>query len=115
MREIGGYLEWGRFHGKEYHENAIRLNCGRNALAYLIEAYGIKRIFLPFFLCDSVVDVCKKYSVEVHFYSIREDFSPILPASLASSDWVYVVNYYGQLDDAFLLCLGEKNIVLDNA
>lgn len=115
MREIGGYLELERFHGKEYHENAIRLNCGRNALAYLIEAYGIKRIFLPFFLCDSVVDVCKKYSVEVHFYSIREDFSPILPASLASSDWVYVVNYYGQLDDAFLLCLGEKNIVLDNA
>ena len=104
-----------RFHGKEFHENAIRLNCGRNALAYLIEAYGIKRIVLPFFLCGSVVEVCKKYSVEVHFYSIREDFSPILPASLTSSDWVYIVNYYGQLDYSRMRNVGTENIIVDNA
>ena len=41
MKEIGGYIEFEYFHGKEYHENAIKLNCGRNCLAYLIEAYKL--------------------------------------------------------------------------
>lgn len=115
MKEIGGYMEFEHFHGKEFHENAIGLNCGRNALAYLIEAHQIKSIYLPYFLCSSVVDVCKKYSVSLHFYSIKEDFTPIVPDSFSSSDWLYVVNYYGQLDDAFLLSLREKNVIIDNA
>lgn len=115
MKEIGGYMEFEHFHGKEFHENAIGLNCGRNALAYLIEAHQIKAIYLPYFLCSSVVDVCKKYSVSLHFYSIREDFTPIVPDSFSGSDWLYVVNYYGQLDDAFLLSLREKNVIIDNA
>lgn len=65
MREIGGYLELECFHGREYHENAIGLNCGRNALAYLIEAYGIKRIFSPSFcailLWMSAKNILSKY------------------------------------------------------
>ena len=115
MKEIGGYMEFEHFHGKEFHENAIGLNCGRNALAYLIEAHQIKSIYLPYFLCSSVVDVCKKSSVSLHFYSIREDFTPIVPDSFSGSDWLYVVNYYGQLNDAFLLSLREKNVIIDNA
>ena len=32
--EIGGYIEfWRHIHGSEYH-NGIRLNCGRNCLAF---------------------------------------------------------------------------------
>ena len=108
-------MEFEHFHRKEFHENAIGLNCGRNALAYLIEAHQIKSIYLPYFLCSPVVDVCKKYSVSLHFYSIREDFTPIVPDSFSGSDWLYVVNYYGQLDDAFLLSLREKNVIIDNA
>lgn len=115
MKEIGGYMEFEYFHGKEFHENALGLNCGRNTLAYLIEAHQIKSIYLPYFFCSDVVDVCKKYSVSLHFYSIWEDFTPIVPDSFSSSDWLYVVNYYGQLDDAFLLSLREKNVIIDNA
>ena len=115
MKEIGGYMEFEHFHGKEFHENAIGLNCGRNALAYLIEAHRIESIYLPYFLCSSVAEVCRKYSVSLHFYSIREDFTPILPDSFSSFDWLYVVNYYGQLDDKFLLDNGNRNIIVDNA
>lgn len=35
MKEYGGYIEFEIFHGKMLHENAVALNCGRNALAYL--------------------------------------------------------------------------------
>ena len=39
MREIGGYIELETFRGRMLHEEATKLNCGRNALAYLCEAY----------------------------------------------------------------------------
>ena len=48
MKEFGGYIEFEYFHGNEYHDKAIKLNCGRNCLAYLIEAYDIKKIYLPY-------------------------------------------------------------------
>ena len=41
MKEFGGYIEFEYFHGNEYHDKAIKLNCGRNCLAYLIKLYNI--------------------------------------------------------------------------
>ena len=43
MREIGGYIELDTYTGPMLHGDGIKLNCGRNALAYLIEAKEIKR------------------------------------------------------------------------
>lgn len=43
MKEIGGYIEFEHYHGKEFHQNALKLNCSRNALAYLIKLHGIKK------------------------------------------------------------------------
>ncbi len=42
MREIGGYIELDTYRLPMLHEGAIALNCGRNALAYLLRARRIK-------------------------------------------------------------------------
>ena len=60
MKEYGGYIELATFHGKLFHEKAIALNCGRGALEYLCEAKAIRKLYLPYFLCDSVPNLCKK-------------------------------------------------------
>ena len=60
MKEIGGYIELERFSLPMLHEGALALNSGRNALAYLIRARGIKKLLLPRFLCDSVPKVCER-------------------------------------------------------
>lgn len=49
MQEIGGYIEFENFRGKEYHENAIALNCGRNCLAYILQARKTSKITLLHF------------------------------------------------------------------
>ena len=41
MKEIGGYMERETYRLPMRHEGAVALNCGRNALAYLIEARNI--------------------------------------------------------------------------
>lgn len=116
MNEIGGYIEFEHYHGKQFHDNAIKLNCSRNALAYLIKLHEIKKIYIPYFLCDSVLKVCKKYNVEAIFYHINEDFLPILPDADFSKEWFYLVNYYGQLKNEKIRELSKiiKNLIVDN-
>lgn len=116
MKEIGGYIEFEHYYGKEFHSNAIKLNCGRNCLSYLIKIHNIKHIYIPYFLCDSVLSVCKKFSVKVSFYHISEDFLPILPAADFANDWLYVVNYYGQITNRRIVKLSHnvKNLIVDN-
>ena len=75
MREIGGYIEFEQFHKEMLHESAIKLNCGRNCLAYLIKMRGITSIALPYFLCESVKNICKKYSYKAKvFTQVPSDF-----------------------------------------
>lgn len=111
MKEIGGYIELDSYSGTMLHGDGIKLNCGRNALAYLIEAKGIKKIWMPKFMCDSCNRVLRSHNVEVAYYSIGLDFKP----SLRNWDgWLYVVNFYGQLSNEYLASLGPY-IIVDNA
>lgn len=116
MKEIGGYIELDTCRHVMLHEDAILLNCGRNALAYLLETKGIKKLYLPYFLCDSVANVCKKYGVEVAFYHIGENW---LPKDLVidGDAWLYIVNFYGQItrEDLARLAAAYRNIIIDNA
>ncbi len=97
MREIGGYIELDTYRLPMLHEAAIALNCGRNALAYLIEAQGIRSIALPYYICDSVIDTCRKYGIDLSFYDLSADWLPLLPTGICHDAWLYLVNYFGQL------------------
>jgi len=116
MKEIGGYIELDTYNLPMLHNDAIALNCGRNCLAYLIETKNIQKIFLPKFLCKSVADVCKKYNVEIRYYSIDYDFLP-KDFVLLKDEWLYLVNYYGQIDNKIISLFREKykNIIVDNS
>lgn len=117
MKEYGGYIEFENYHGNMLHEGAISLNCGRNALAYLCEAKKIKKLFLPYFLCSSVPNLCKKIGVEYAYYSINEKFEPIFDQVLGEDEWLYIVNFYGQLDNDYLTVWKQKysRVIVDNA
>lgn len=116
MKEIGGYLELDNYTMPMLHENAIALNCGRCCLAYLIEARKIKKIKLPFFLCDCVKEVCESMNVESSYYHIQENLCPE-ELCLEEDEWLYIVNYYGQLTNEYLQDLVQKyvRVIVDNA
>ena len=96
-REIGGYLELECFRGPMLHEGDIALNCGRACLEYLIELRGICTLWLPDFLCSSVPSLCCKAGVEAKTYHIGESFRAMLDFQIAEEEWLYLVDYYGQL------------------
>lgn len=117
MKEYGGYIELENYHGSMLHEDAVALNCGRNALEYLCEAKKIKKLYLPYFLCSSVPNRCEKIGIAYSYYYIDRDFKPIFQQKLDKNEWLYVVNFYGQLDNDYLHSLKQMydRIIIDNA
>ena len=113
MREIGGYIEFEYYNRPMLHGDGIKLNCGRNALAYIIEAYDIQKLVMPKFMCDSCDRVLK--DIAVSYYSVGLDFKPQI-SELDKDEWVYVVNFYGQLSEEYLLSLKDHyKLIIDNA
>lgn len=114
--EIGGYIELDNYNLPMLHEGAIALNCGRNALWYLCKAKNIRKIAIPKLLCSSVGNVCNRANVKIKHYSIDTDFMP-LSIELEDDEWLYIVNYYGQIGNEEIIKLKEKykRIIVDNA
>lgn len=114
--EYGGYFELETFRGSLFHDEAISLNTGRNALGYLLEARNIQRIALPDYLCDSVAEVCARYGVDVTRYPIDKELRPAEKVSLGDGEWMYVVNYFGQLGVSEVRQLQEDHsrLIVDN-
>ena len=66
-KEIGGYLELEEPAGQEYYPDLCGVNLGRTALLWLMEARKCRKIYLPFFLCDSVTGACERSGAEIEF------------------------------------------------
>lgn len=116
MKEIGGYFGLEAFSGREYHDTLIAVNSGRNALAYLLKARNIRKLYIPYFLCNSVSGVCQREGCSVEYYHIGKDFHPIFDKQLSDDEWIYVVNFYGQIlnEQAVAMKYRWKNILFDN-
>lgn len=116
MKEIGGYFGLEAFTGQEYHAGLLALNNGRNALLYLLKARNVKKLYIPWFLCDSVSNLCDRYGYAYEYYGIDCDFMPVFKKSPGADEYLYVVNFYGQLsnDVARQLKARYGNIIFDN-
>lgn len=62
-------------------------------------------------MCDSNDQVLAENGVEVIYYSIGLDFKPKMKEW---DGWLYLVNFYGQLSNEYILSLGN-NVIVDNA
>lgn len=115
MKEIGGYMDFERYDRPMLHEDAIRLNCGRSCLAYLIRARKIRKILLPYFICDSVIRLCREYSLDICFYHVGLDLKSETLAP-QKDEWLYLVNYYGQLsaEEIQSYRLVHERLIVDN-
>lgn len=116
MKEIGGYFGLDNFIDNEYYKDLIRLNTARNALIYIIKARKIKKLYIPHYLCNSVSNALIKYGTAFEYYSIDEKFNPLLDQMINQDEYLYIVNYFGQLSNEKIQYLAKqyKNIIVDN-
>ena len=118
-KEIGGYLEIEKFTGANYHEGAYAFNLGRTALVWLLRKLECRKLYAPYYNCDSVANSAMAAGFEVEFFHIDEDLKPLFEDGFhpGEGEWVYIINYYGQLTKDEILDYKERfgRIIVDNA
>lgn len=116
MKEIGGYFGLEQLIDSAYYQDLIALNTARNALLYLLRAKKVKKVSIPYYLCDSIRNTLAQNHYQVQYYSIDSRFRPIFDRQLDDHEYLFVVNYYGQLSQDTLLSWKENynNMILDN-
>lgn len=114
---IGGYFELELPRGEEYHKNAIRLNTGRNAFEYILRAKKYKKIYLPYYTCDVMLEPIKKLNLDYEFYHIDTIFQPVFDFNLIIQDEAFVYNnYFGICDEQVKEVAKKcKNLIIDNS
>lgn len=116
MKEIGGFFEIELSRNKEYYPDAIKLNSGRNALLYILKTINPSKIYLPYYICNSVLEPIKKMELDFDFYSINPNFEPINDLKLKKSEWFLYVNYFG-INGSNVSKISKKyeNLIVDNS
>lgn len=71
-KPIGGYFELELPCKAEYYTNAVRLNTGRNCLEYILRLRQYKKVYIPYYTCEVVLEPFHKLNIEYEFYHINE-------------------------------------------
>jgi hypothetical protein len=114
---IGGYFELELNDGYEYHTTAIRLNSGRNAFEYILRAKGYIKIYLPYYVCDAMLQPITKLGLSYQQYRIDENLEPRYDLLDLKKDEAFVyINYFGLKDKYIETLVKQKpNVIIDNA
>ncbi|MFA9370783.1 MAG: hypothetical protein ACERIH_03660 [Labilibaculum antarcticum] len=115
-REIGGYFELESRLEFEYYPDFIRLNSGRNCLEYILRARNYKKIYVPAYLCPSILEPVRKLKIEFEFYPINIHLEPLEIRVLENDEAYLIINYFG-LKGKFISSLSKivKNLIVDNS
>ena len=117
MRTIGGYFGLEINSGNHYYEDAIKLNKGRDCLEYVIKAKQYKKIYIPYYTCEVILDPIKACNISYEFYSINEFLEPVQKYELGCNEAFLYTNYFGIKDDAVekLANIYRSQLIIDNS
>lgn len=115
LAPIGGYFSLELPIFSEYHADAIALNCGRFCLEYLLRCRKYKKVYVPYYTCDSVIEPIEKLGIEYEFYHIDRSYCIVNAPKLNKNEALIYTNYWG-LQDAYcqdLVSQYGKQLILD--
>ncbi len=116
--EIGSFIELDLQKGKEYYKgkNVVRLNSGRAGIYHSLRILSCKKVYLPYYQCNTVRDFLMKKNIEINYYNIDNNFNPI-NLEVEENAAVLFVNYYGIMSKERMkaFALMYKNIIIDNS
>ena len=97
-----------------FNKNIIALNIARNALRYVIKAYAIKEIWLPYYTCPVVWQSVRKENCKMNFYHTDKSFMPA--TDFPPDAFILYTNYFGICaKNVKTLAEKYKNLIVDNA
>lgn len=102
MKPVGGFFELelnpgGKTH---CHPGALALCSGRACLLQILQKTRPSQAWLPFYVCDSVLEPFDRLHIPYSFFAIDESLEPRLPTGLSESACILFVNYFGLKKEA---------------
>ena len=113
---IGGYFSLDLPVLEEYHKSAIKLNTGRNCLEYILRCRNYKKVYIPYYTCEVILEPFKKTGTEYSFYSININFEIADDICLKEDEALLYTNYFGlkqRYAESLATKYGQK-LILDN-
>lgn len=117
MKAIGGYFELETRKGEHYHKDAIRLNTARNCFEYVLRTRNYRKVFIPYYTCEVMLEPIKKLGLTYEFYHINEKLEPAILPKLNSDEAFLYTNYFGLKQNCVkvLATHYNKQLIVDNA
>lgn len=117
MDAIGGYFELELRRGERYHKDAIRLNTARNCFEYVLIARKYRKVYIPYYTCEVMLQPLRRQHVEYAFYSIDWNLEPIETFNLKEGEAFLYTNYFGLKQDCVerLANVYGSRLIVDNA
>ena len=95
MEPIGGYFSLELpLHGI-YHSRALALNTGRNCLEYILRVRKYRKVFIPYYTCDVLLEPFEKLGVAYEYYHINETLEIADQIVLQQGEALLCTNYFG--------------------
>lgn len=100
----------------ELYPEAIRLNSGRSCLEYILKARKYKKVWLPYYTCDAILQPITRNGLDYEFYHIDKDFHIADKINLGKEEVLVYTDYFGLMDDYASEVAYEysPNVILDN-
>ncbi len=78
-------------------EHCAYVSSGRAAFACLLQGHpaSLKRLWVPHFTCDTVLEPLTRLGLEAARYTCTEQLEPQLPATVKEGDAVLLTDYFG--------------------
>ena len=117
MDAIGGYFELELRHGVHYHKDAICLNSARNCFEYVLSARKYKKVYIPYYTCEVMLQPLQKMHVDYEFYHIGRNLEPLEDRRLKDGEAYLYTNYFGLKQSCVerLASVYKTRLIVDNA
>ncbi|MCF6279739.1 MAG: hypothetical protein L3J14_05265 [Flavobacteriaceae bacterium] len=115
---IGGFFESEDLDkcDKEYYNNLYKFNSGRNSLEVILEHRQIRKIYLPSFFCNVIIEPIEKLSISIDFYNVNENLEIEEEIFLNKNEVLLYINYFGIKQNYIeKLATKYKNLIIDNS
>ena len=117
MDAIGGYFELELRKSNHYHKEALKLNTARNCFEYVLRARHYRKVYMPYYTCEVLLEPINKLGIDFEYYRINEILEPIEFPKLEETEAFFYTNYFG-LKQKCVKCLAEvygNQLIVDNA
>jgi hypothetical protein len=118
LKAIGGFFEIesrGCADGS-YHEGSPSFANGRSALYQILKIKPATKIYLPYFICDSVIEPIARLCMQIEFCSIDSEFEFSNLPVISENEFLLAVNYFG-IKGEYISSLCEtygERLIVDN-